>query len=93
MQKYLLRFIVSLQFIFRQYGVVPSGIAGGFEALLDFLIVTKNLVTSHHKDVKDIFDSFGTWLQEDKNNKKKTGILYFLTLSCHLWTNNTKEYL
>ena len=65
MQKYLLRFIVSLQFIFRQYGVVPSGIVGGFEALSDNLIVTKNLVTPHHKDVKELLESFGTWLQED----------------------------
>ena len=71
LHKYLLKFVICIRYMFREYGIVPSGIVGGYEALSDHLIVTQNLATPHHKDTKDVYDSFGLWLQEDKTKEKK----------------------
>ena len=73
--------------MFREYGIIPSGIVGGYEALSDHLIVTKNLATPHHKDTKDVYDSFSLWLQEDKSKEKKNW--YFVLPNLELCSPNS----
>ena len=70
-----------------EYGIIPSGIVGRYEALSDHLIVTKNLATPHHKDTTDVYDSFGLGLQEDKSKEKKDW--YFVLPNLELQSPNS----
>ena len=73
--------------MYQEYGIIPSGIVGGYEALSDRFIVTKNLATPHHKDTKDVYDIIGLWLQKDKKKGKKHW--YFVLPNLELEVSNS----
>ena len=69
MTKYMLDLVALFRTLFLENGLLPTGIVGGTEALTDHVIISRNLATHHHKDIKDLSDSVAVWLQ-DKQTKK-----------------------